>query len=215
MRRHRSLFSTTAALAAALLLAACGGTDDGANGERIEGADDGPSKSPSPSPSAPDVERPEITFPENAKNIFEDQETGDPTKDAVLADNAQWVNSMDDAIFHGTLDRPALRFYSRGQARQASVDYVRTYVNKDNTWFGTTRYFNREVTLTGDKKASVTYCSDETESSLKNRETGEVEATPEEATSYVQSRAQLELNEQGVWQTVYVVSNRGAEACLP
>ncbi|MGW1625949.1 hypothetical protein [Streptomyces sp. NPDC002172] len=221
MTRRSRLFTTaTAGVTAALLLAGCGGGDggkDNSNG-KIAGADTGASTSASPSASASaadSVGRPKITFPSTASNVFEDQKTGDPAKDAVLADSALSVNSMDEAIFQGSTSTQALAFYNADKALGAAITYVQGYIDKGDTWIGKTRYFDRKVTLSGAKDAYVTYCSDESESFLKNRKTGKVKNTPTTADSYVLYHTKLTKNAKGVWQTTDIVSNRGDKACQP
>ncbi|MGD1217418.1 hypothetical protein AB9Q10_03200 [Streptomyces krungchingensis] len=216
-RRPRLLTTAAVGAAAALLLTACGGSDGSSkDNDKIAGADTGSETSASPSASATAAAgRPKITFPAGVKNVFEDQKTGDDTKDAVLADSALSVNSMDDAIFQGNVDTKALGFYNTGKALNSAITYVQGYLDKDYTWVGETRYFNRNVTLSGDGSANVSYCSDESKSFLKNRKTKKVKNTPTSADSYVLYNAKLAKNSQGVWQTTDIVSKRGAKTCQP
>src|SRR5688572_29010234 len=108
--RHRELsvnrrpillaaFMLTAA--AALSLSACGGgdSDSSKDNDKIAGADTGTEKSASPSESAVDsAERPKIELPPDVTMVFEDPDTGDPVKDAVLADNAERMRAVNAAI---------------------------------------------------------------------------------------------------------------------
>ncbi|MER5472763.1 hypothetical protein [Streptomyces sp. NPDC002685] len=217
-RRPRLLATAVVGATAALLLTACGGGDDEPKGnDKIAGADTGGETSASPSATAsPEgAARPEIVFPSGVENVFEGQKTGNATKDAVLAANALSVNSMDDAIFQGSVDTKALGFYNTGKALEAAITYVQGYLDKNDTWVGTTRYFNRQVTLSGSTAASVVYCSDESKSFLKNRKTKKVKNTPTTADSYVLYNAKLVKNGQGVWQTTNIISDRGAKTCQP
>jgi len=215
----RRTLPAAAALAAtaALLLTACGGGDDSSKANnKIAGADTRSPTAASPSASASSTTgRPEISFPSYAKNVFEDQKTGDTTKDAVLADSALSVNSMDDAIFKGSTGTKALGFYNADKALSAAITFVQGYIDKNDTWIGETRYFDRKVTLSGDSQAYVTYCSDESKSFLKSKKTGKVDKTPTSADSYVLYHTSLSKNAQGVWQTTNIVSNRGDKACQP
>ncbi|MFF1676062.1 hypothetical protein ACFVYG_08520 [Streptomyces sp. NPDC058256] len=219
MNRRPSLLATVAlGAASAVLLTGCGGGDgDSTGNDKIAGADTGGETSVSPSTSASSgtEERPTITFPSDAKNVFEDQDTGDATKDAVLADSALSVNSLDDAIFQGSVDTKALGFYNTEDALGAAITYVQGYLDKNDTWVGTTRYFNRKVTLSGDTSATVTYCSDESKSFLKNRKTEKIKNTPTSTDSYVLYNSKLVKNTQGVWQTTDIVSDRGSKVCQP
>lgn len=103
-RRPTLLAALTLTAAAALTLSACGSDDDGAakDSDKIAGADTGSETSAAPSPSETDTAgRPKITFPSDAKNVFEYEKTGNATKDAALADSTLSVNSVDEAIFEG------------------------------------------------------------------------------------------------------------------
>ncbi|MHC3468060.1 hypothetical protein ACYF6T_05035 [Streptomyces sp. 7R007] len=217
-RRPTLLAAIALTAAAALSLSACGSDDSpkSKDNDKIAGADTGSKTPASPTPSASDsAGRPEITFPSYAKNVFEDEKTGNATKDAVLADSAMSVNSMDDAIFQGSTGTKPLGFYNTGKALNAAITFVQGYIDKNDTWIGETRYFDREVTLSGDSKAYVTYCSDESKSFLKNKKTGKVDKTPTTADSYVLYHTALAKNAQGVWQTTDIASNRGDKACQP
>ncbi|MFF3465601.1 hypothetical protein ACWCQN_15400 [Streptomyces sp. NPDC001984] len=216
-RRSRLLTTAAAGATAALLLAGCGGGDgDSKAKDKIAGADTGETASASPSASASSSSgRPKITFPSGVKNVFEDTKSGDATKDAVLADSALSVNSVDEAIFKGSTSTEALGFYNAGKALSSSITYVQGYIDDGDTWVGETRYFDRKVTLSGAKEAYVTYCSDESKSFIKVKKTGKVKNTPTTADSYVLYHTTLAQNAAGVWQTTNVVSNRGAKECQP
>ncbi|WP_031524872.1 hypothetical protein [Streptomyces sp. NRRL F-5123] len=222
MRAPHSLAATCVAVSAALLLSACGGSkkDDGKikdPGADVSTSAPAPtSSSAAPSPTATGVKRPTITsFPADAKDVFEDQHTGDATKDAVLADNQQWVMALDDGIFQGTAATKALSFYTVGPANDTVTLYVNGYLSKNYTWTGTVRFFDRKVTILGTGHASVIYCSDESKAFLKNRKTGKVDNTPTTSDSYVLYNTDLKKNAQGVWQTDGMLQDRGAKQCQP
>lgn len=217
VKRRTLPVATALAASAVLLLTACGGGGGKSkDNDKIAGADTGSSATPTPSATASDTTaRPKITFPSYAKNVFEDGKTGDATKDAVLSDSAMSVNSMDEAIFQGSTNTEALGFYNTDKALNAAITYVQGYIDKNDTWIGETRYFDRKVTLSASSQAYVTYCSDESKSFLKNKKTGKVDKTPTSADSYVLYHTSLTKNAQGVWQTTNIVSDRGAKACRP
>ncbi|MFH8237081.1 hypothetical protein ACSLFT_10835 [Streptomyces sp. G6] len=223
MRTRTTTATAAAALTAtvALLLSGCGGSDSGGSGDsgkdEIAGADTGASASASPSPSTSEdsIDRPEIKLPSDVKNVFEGGPTGDPVKDAVLADNERMINSIDEAITVDAEEHPALKFYSKDNALIAAASYVQSFYEAGTTWTGSTRYYDREVTLSGENAATVTYCGDETKSYSKDRETKEVKKTPGDADDYVSYSARVQKNADGVWQTTNVVSERGAEKCRP
>ncbi|MEH0418842.1 hypothetical protein [Streptomyces sp. B21-083] len=219
MNRRLTLLAALALTAAAALsLSACGSDDSfkGKVNDKIAGSDTGSEAPVFPSPSASDsAGRPKITFPPDAKNVFEYQKSGDAVKDAALADSTLSVNSVDEAIFEGSADTKALGFYNTDKALSGSITYVLGYIKKNHTWVGETRYFDYKVTVPGGGGVYVTYCSDESKSFIKNKKTGKIQNTPTTANSYVLYNTKLAKNAEGVWQTTAVASNRGNKACQP
>ena len=220
MKRRTLPVAAALVATATLLLTACGGSDGGESkgNDKIAGVDTGSETSASASPSdtaAAAEGRPQITFPGGVANVFEDEKTGDTKKDAVLADNAQRINSIDDAIFQDKASTAALGYYSKDKALTSAVTFIQGYLDKNLTWTGTTRYFDRKVTIGQDGTATLVYCADESKSFLKNRKTGKIDNTPTSATSYVLYNTKLAKNDQGVWQTINVISVRGAKQCQP
>ncbi|OWA15965.1 hypothetical protein B9W64_15145 [Streptomyces sp. CS159] len=208
---------TLLAATAALLLTACGSEADGSGGnDKIAGADTGSSSSATtPSASASDsVNRPAITLPEGVKDVFESWKTGDPAKDAVLADAARAQTAMNHAITEGETDTPGLTFYYEGKALTTSVKWVQKWLDTGLTYTGTTRYFAPKVELFDKKSAGVSFCADETMAYNKNRKTGKVDKTPATNDSYVLYNTRLEKNEQGIWQTTDGTSVRGSDTCV-
>ncbi|MCM2419069.1 hypothetical protein [Streptomyces sp. RKAG293] len=214
MRVPTAFAAVSVATSAVLLLSACGGSDS-TTSDKIAGVPTG-SPSASAAPTTTIVAgRPVVTFPADAKDVFEGQHTGDPVKDAVLADNAHWVESMDDAIFQGTTKTKALGFYGSGKGLESSLAFVQGALSKGFTWTGEVRFFHRKAAILDDGSASVIYCSDESKEFLKHRKTGKIDNTPTTADSYVLYNTHLKKNQQGVWQTDNVGSVRGAKQCQP
>ncbi|MFG3107233.1 hypothetical protein [Streptomyces tendae] len=217
-RRPTLLAALTLTATAALTLSACGSDDDGAakDSDKIAGADTGSETSAAPSPSeTKTADRPKISFPSDAKNVFEYEKTGNAAKDAALADSTLSVNSVDEAIFEGSTDTKALGFYNAESALSDSITYASGYIKKNHTWVGETRYFDYKVSLSGDLEAYVTYCSDESKSFIKDKKTGKVKDTPTTADSYVLYHAKLAKNAEDVWQTTDIASTRGSKECQP
>jgi hypothetical protein len=217
MRVSTALAAASIVTTAGLLLTACGSSGS-TSSDKIQGAGTTTTATPDASPSAsatPAVQRPVITFPADAKNVFEDQHTGDPTKDAVLADNARMEDSIYAAIIQGNAHTSAMAFYSKDLALGSAAEFVQGWVDGDTTWTGTIRWFDRKVTLNSDGSAVVISCSDESKAFPKSRTTGEVDHSSSGTASYVLYNTRLEKNAEGVWQTVNLVSDRGAAACKP
>jgi hypothetical protein len=214
--------ATAAALttAVALLLSGCGGSDakdsKDSSGDKIAGADTGSaSASPSASATADGADRPEIKLPSDIENVFEDGSTGDPKKDAVLADNERRINSIDEAVTVDAEKHPALEFYSKDSALVSAASYIKPFYDNGRSFAGKTRYYDREVTLLKDGAAAVTYCMDATETYPKDRKTGKVDrSVTASASDYVFYNTRLEQNAKGVWQTVSVESTEAAKRCM-
>ncbi|MGA4841599.1 hypothetical protein [Streptomyces sp. G45] len=217
-RRPALLAAATLTAAAVLSLSACGGGDDGSKGDdRIDGAGSGESASAKPSPSASDdgIDRPEIRLPKDLKNVFEGRRTGDPKKDAVLADNERRVNSVAEAITVDKKDHPALKFYSSGDALVSSASYIKSFYDDGRSVGGTTRYYDRKVTFLKKDVAAVTYCMDGSGAYSKDRETGKAQKPDAPSPSdYFFYNTRLEKNPKGVWVTTSVSSIAKAKQCM-
>ncbi|SFC48688.1 hypothetical protein [Streptomyces aidingensis] len=215
-----ALTTATAVLTGALLLTACGGGEQGEQDRIADARDDGGTGNEEPAepddePAAPKddgIERPEIVLPDDVVNIFEPVDTDDPVELAVLADNEHRIASMDEAITSGDLERPALGFYSTGEALKSAVGWIEPIVDSGSGFTGTTRYYNRSVSVRSDTEATVTYCVDAAQSYTTDRETGEVdrESAPDEPVFYITTLAK---NGTGVWQTTRVATERGGNQC--
>ncbi|MWA11433.1 hypothetical protein E5671_19980 [Streptomyces sp. BA2] len=201
---------------AALLLTACGGSDDGKD-DKIAGAGAGSRKSASPSPStsADGIDRPEIKLPVDMKNVFDGQKTGDAVKDAVLADSERRINAVDAALASGDLKHSALAFYATDRALTGLYEYTKANIDKNTSWAGTARYFDRQVTVFSKTSAAVTYCVDESQANLKNRKTNKVTKAETSPDSYVFYNTAMKKNKDGVWQTRDLSEDRGAQKCQP
>ncbi|WP_367042413.1 hypothetical protein [Streptomyces sp. Je 1-332] len=216
-RRPALLAAATLTAAAVLSLSACGGGDgDAKENDKIAGAGSGDKKRESPSPSASDdgIERPEIKLPKDVKHVFEGGKTGDPKKDAILADNERRITSLDEAITVDAEEHPALKFYSSGNALLSAADHVQGFYKRGKTFVGTTRYYDREVTFLKDGAAVVTYCEDTSKTYPKDRKTGRVDRSiPESDQDYAFYNTRLEKNEDGIWQTTSVLTTTAAKRC--
>ena len=214
---RRAMPAAGLTVAALILLTACGGGGDG-NSDKIKGTETTtPSHAPTTTPSAtgPGVQRPVIALPAGAKTVYDGQPTGDPAKDAVLADEAHANDAAYAAILEGKNHTPAMEFYNSGTALRDAVDFVQGWLDKGDTWVGTVRYFDRKVTLRPDGSAVVIYCSDETKAFVKSRKTGKVSHDSASADDYVLYNERLLKSSQGIWTMNSVASKRGASECQP
>ncbi|MCH5676955.1 hypothetical protein [Streptomyces gilvus] len=218
-RRSRLITTATAGVTAALLVAGCGGGDgdSSTSNDKIAGADTGAptSASPSASTSASSDGRPKITLPSDVKLTFDGGQTGDPVKDAVLADGAERVRAEDAAIAGTDPKGEGLAYYNTGKALEATLSWVAQFKKANVTITGEVRYYNRKVTLQSKTSAILTFCGDESKGFSKDKKTNKVNKTPVTKNSYVSYNTRLDKNSAGVWQTSQIISVRGAAQCQP
>ncbi|MEV0256262.1 hypothetical protein AB0H82_18610 [Streptomyces sp. NPDC050732] len=220
IRRPALLAAAAFTAAAALSLSACGGGDgDGGSkdSEKIAGADSGTQRDKSPSPKASEdgINRPEIKLPKDVKNVFEGGKTGDPKKDAILADNERWLDALIEATVVDSGDHPALKFYGSGEALLSAADYIQGFRKKNMSFVGTIRYYDREVTFLKEGVAAVTYCKDGTKTYPKDLKTGKVDRSIEgSASDYAFVNTRVQKNDKGVWQTDSITSITGSKKCV-
>ncbi|OIK01218.1 hypothetical protein [Streptomyces monashensis] len=217
-RRLRPLATATAGALTVLLLAACGGGGGDSKGNgKIAGAETGNDTptSPSASASSPDG-RPKFTLPSDLTLTFEESNTGDATKDAVLADSAERMRAVDAAITGTDSKGEALAYYNTGKALEAAVSWVAQFKQAHATVTGEVRYYDRKVTLETNKtSATLVFCADESKGFSKDMKTGKIAKTPVTKNSYVLYNTRLDKNADGVWQTSQIISSRGATQCQP
>ncbi|MFE6405860.1 hypothetical protein ACFVOR_02860 [Streptomyces sp. NPDC057837] len=216
-RRPTVLAALTLTAAAALTLSACG-SDDSSKGketDKIAGVDAGDAESTSPTESASsDAARPEVKLPSDLTMTFEGGKTGDAVKDAVLADNAERMRSVNAAIAGTDPKAEAMNFYNTGRALEAAAVWVDKFKKADLGITGTIRYYDRAVTLDGSKAASVVFCADESKGYAKDLKTNKPKVTTPSDEDFILYNTRLEKNDDGVWQTSRIVSTAGAKQCL-
>ncbi|MFI1354026.1 hypothetical protein ACH4TV_10635 [Streptomyces sp. NPDC020898] len=226
MNRHARPLAATFAATAALLLTACGGTDSkstspstSTDSDKVAGADSGSEASASPTASAAvpaaSADRPRIELPPDITHAFAPEQTGDPVKDAVLKDNAEMIRALDAAIVAQNPRLPALEFYTEGEGAVSAERWVKAFTDAGWTVTGTVNYFDRQVNVSSEDSASLTYCGDESKGFSKVIKTGEVKKTPASKDSYVAYGVQVQKNKAGVWELVKITSTRGADRCQP
>ncbi|MEU5833626.1 hypothetical protein ABZ820_08055 [Streptomyces diacarni] len=205
---------TAGAVAAALLLGACGSGDD--SQDEIKGAGDSkPSKSaPASKSSAPsESEDSEIKLAKDAKNVFEDAKTDDPKKREVLADNQRRINSI-DRVITTRKDTALVKKYSKGESLIAANKYILDAIKENQGWAGVTRYYNQKVELKSDTFAEVSFCADESKAKNKDLKSGELAPNNGGDLNYIFSELIVERNKDGVWQAMSGSETAKAEKCM-
>ncbi|MCA2200314.1 hypothetical protein [Streptomyces sp. SMS_SU21] len=212
---RRTAFLAMLAVTTVLTLTACGTEDTDAPAKGSDKAS--VADQPSPSPSAPVFEggRPVIDLPSDVTHAFDWGTTGDPLKDAVLADTAQRIRAVDLAIAEQDPLHEAYRFYSEGTAAAGSERYIQEFVDHEARTTGFTRFYDADVTVHEDGTAALVYCEDQSKAFNKFLGTGKTDVTPVTKNSYVIYAAALRKNGNGVWVTERLSSQRGSAKCRP
>lgn len=218
MNRPTRLVMSALTASAALLLTACGsGGGDDSTSDKITGVDTGGARPASPLPpeAADGIDRPEVRLPSDIRMAFEDRKTGDAVKDKVLADNERTVSTVWRAMAYGDLKKSGMGFYYTDTALTGVYRYAKNSIDKNTSWTGTLRYYDRQVTVFNKTSAAVTYCVDESNADLKNRRTNKAQGTTTSPDSYVHYSAGVKKNKAGVWQTWSLNEDRGSQKCRP
>jgi len=215
----RRTLPAAAALAAtaALLLTACGGGDDKSKAnDKIAGADTESPTASSPSTSASsEAGRPKIALSADNTITFTPEHVGDPGQDTILKDNAEFIRALNAAITAQNPRLPALEYYTEGEGAASAQQWVQSFKDAGLTVTGSVRYFDRQVSVESKNTASLTYCGDESKGYTKVVKTNKVKKTKADKNSYVSYGVKVEKNAKGVWETVKIVSVRGAAKCQP
>ncbi len=209
---RRALTTTAAAFAttAALLLTACGGSDDSSSDDTKRADSQPSSPSASASSAAPGDKRPVIKLPSSFQLTFENWTSSDPLEQAVLNDGKEQLRAGYEAIIENDPDSKDRAFYDTKNGFLQSRQWIRTYTDKNLTVIGKLPVFDPKVTLAKDKAAaSLSYCTDESKASTRNRKTGEVKGNPAGTDPEVLYVISMGKNAQGVWQAVSAHSERG------
>lgn len=201
-------------VALAMTLTACGGNDTDAPAQGSDKASAAAQPSPSTSASA-SAERPTIQLPADVTYTFEWPNTGDEDKDAVLSDSEQRIKAVDMAIAEQDPLHEAYRFYTEGTAAAGTEQWIQSFVDHKARTTGVTRFYDADVTVDKDGTAALVYCEDQGKAYNKFLETGKVDVTPVSEDSYVVYAATLRKNENGVWVTKRLSSQRGSARCQP
>ncbi|MFI8210565.1 hypothetical protein [Streptomyces werraensis] len=146
---------------------------------------------------------------------FEWPRTGDEDKDAVLSDSEQRIKAVDMAIAEQDPLHEAYRFYTEGTAAAGTEKWIQSFVDHKARTTGVTRFYDADVTVNKNGTAALVYCEDQGKAYNKILETGKVDVTPVSEDSYVVYVATLRKNENGVWVTERLSSQRGSARCRP
>ncbi|NJP65055.1 hypothetical protein [Streptomyces spiramenti] len=219
MKRHLVL-PVVAAATAGLLLTSCSSGDSEPDDDIAGAQTSAPPEEPDDEGSEgdadsdaeepdDDIDRPEIELPEDMTKEFEDVDTDDSVELAVLADQERYASAVDEAIADGEAGS-ALSFYATGEGYISALDLVSGFHEDGYRVGGSTRYYNRSVTLRDSGIATSSYCVDFSNAYSVDVETGE--EFPEGDEQGLYSFRQV-LNEAGVWQVDSWTAASGGDSC--
>lgn len=220
MKRHIATPVVAAAVAAGLLVtAACSGdggsSDDGiataGTGDNAQPGEDTPELDDDETDGEPEgdaIDRPVIELPDDMVNVFEDTETGDEVKDAIIADVVEGINAIDLGFAEGSPEHEAIAFYTIEDALDGAQAFVEQSSTNGLSWAGRVVYSQFEVDNDGRRadEPIVTYCVDESELRNKELDTGTVHPKGDGANDHFSRQAALRQNSLGVWQVFKLTS---------
>jgi hypothetical protein len=204
-RTRTALIAATAATA--LLLTACGGSDNGDASDDIPGVDEttqepgGPEDEPEEEEPTDDG-RPVIDFGADYENIHEIPESSDPAETAAILDVQGFNDAVDEAIATFDFERPALRHYIAGRALTATLSLFDTVREDGLSSIGSSRYFNYSVTMLDEEAATFSFCRDYSAVVTIDFDSREVVEEAETDALPTLFAGRIELNSEGTWQTV-------------
>ncbi|WP_282084969.1 hypothetical protein [Streptomyces tendae] len=217
-RSALTMTAATFAATAALLLSACGGEDSAP--DDIKGAETGKSSSsPSASTSgAADVDRPDVSLPEDLKLVFDFEKPSDADAAAALDDAANYIRALNHGITEQDVEDPAYGFYSAAGAARYAESQIQEYVDGGWTLTGEDRYYQAETSPVGDgEKATsilVTFCEDQSKAYGKEVKTGKVHRTEESLASYQKfSLLMAPQQDSPVWRAQQITVEGKAAEC--
>lgn len=155
-------------------------------------------------------------FPADYTLTVDPDTTGDPVKDAILADNADFMKAYNEALASGDANDPLLLAYGV----PAGISYWQQGIiqqhSKGLTITGTERIYNRSVdkvdTTKNPATATVYVCDDQSKAFDKEIATGKVHVTPVTDNSFVLYYFGVEKSATGVWQVVHIVTHQNDQA---
>lgn len=176
----------------------------------------GPSTGASATPSASAAPTGDSTFhlPAGLKVVFDGGATGDPTKDAILADNEKLIKAFYQAVDRGDPGDPALKRYVTGDGAIAWMGNVQLFKTRGRTVTGMDRWFRRSVHIISPTTASLVFCNDQTKAYDKDKKTGKVFVTKPNPTDFVFFNSFVQKDAQGTWRATFRTAARGARRCM-
>ncbi|WP_130796266.1 hypothetical protein [Streptomyces otsuchiensis] len=172
------------ATSTALLLTACGGSDDSSD-DALPGVGEGSDQTDEDTDDAddadtgdddadePDDGRPQIELPDGVEMDFDWDEPEDPEEAAAVADAADYIRAITVGVNEQDPEHALYQGFSLEEARRFGEGHIKAWV--DGGWIksGTDRYYDLDVRRNGDV-IGVAFCRDNSEMVGKDAASGEV-----------------------------------------
>lgn len=200
------------ALSLCLLLGACGGDGD-ENSETFKPGDATSSAAAAATPS-PSTSRPTFAFPPHFKLSFDYKPTGDPKKDAVLADLRTFWEAYHYAAVDPREKREQWVAYTTGSSRGFYAKTLAGFKKDKRGIEGEVASYRARVSQFTEKSANVIECQDLRRYFGRDLSTGKRVGTSNPG-DYLQMTSRLEPNGKGTWQVKVQIWKRGVAECKP
>jgi hypothetical protein len=142
--------------------------------------------------------------------------TGDPVKDKILADNADFMKAYNEALASGDPNDPLLLAYGQPVGINYWQQGIKDQHAKGLTITGTERIYHRVVgdinTTKNPATATIYLCDDQTKAFDKEIATGKVHLTPVDDSDYILYYFGLQKASTGVWQVVHIITHQSDQA---
>ncbi|WP_130797037.1 hypothetical protein [Streptomyces otsuchiensis] len=213
------------AVAAGLLLTACGsdsgddeiaGVDDAAASEaqdEDEPEGDQPDDAAEDEADGDGIDRPDIQVADSLELVFEEPDTGDPVKDAILTDSQWQVKSVFEVLTTHDIENESVSFYTTGESYREDIAALNNIIDQGGSSAGIMKFSGYEVSSLEGDTAFVTYCRDFSEAYNIDFETGEVIGESNLGVLPTRYEVRMQKNDIGVWQANATSNERRSKRC--
>lgn len=136
--------------------------------------------------------------------------TGDPEKDAVLADRQQSIQAVQMAIVNqDPLDEKFLYYYEVEAAAQTQK-YIQDHVDANARTTGSLRFYKPVVNVSDTKNALLVYWEDQSKAFDPHPKSNKIDKRPVNRNSHILCSLLLRTNDLGAWAVVELTLREGA-----
>jgi hypothetical protein len=216
----KPLAATALALAGALALTACGGSNDSA-GDKITGAPSAPASvsaaaSATATTAATPAGAPAITLPGDVHVDITDPGAGkDAATDKAIADLKYAITALQDGFAQQSGEVPSMLYSYGTQPGLYWSKQIAEFKAADKTITGTDRFYAIDVQLKDSKSAVAYYCEDQRKSYSKNVKTEKINVTTPSNDDFYRFTLSLGLDaKSGAWKIEAETWKQGDTSCV-